>query len=202
MAYAVGLTGGIGCGKSSAARLFAELGAGVIDTDVIAHQLTQADSPALTTIRHEFGPDYLLPDGSLDRARMRRLVFSDDAAKVRLEAILHPLIKQRVLGEMESIDAPYLLIVVPLLLETANYGDVVSRVLVVDCDEQQQLQRTMARSKLSAAEVSAIMSKQLSRQARLRKADDVIHNTGSLEDLRRQVETLHRQYLQWAANAR
>ena len=202
MAYAVGLTGGIGCGKSSAARLFAELGAGVIDTDVIAHQLTQADSPALTTIRHEFGPDYLPPDGSLDRARMRRLVFSDDAAKVRLEAILHPLIKQRVLGEMESIDAPYLLIVVPLLLETANYGDVVSRVLVVDCDEQQQLQRTMARSKLSAAEVSAIMSKQLSRQARLRKADDVIHNTGSLEDLRRQVETLHRQYLQWAANAR
>jgi dephospho-CoA kinase len=202
LAYAVGLTGGIGCGKSSAARLFAELGAGVIDTDVIAHQLTQADSPALTTIRHEFGPDYLLPDGSLDRARMRRLVFSDDAAKVRLEAILHPLIKQRVLGEMESIDAPYLLIVVPLLLETANYGDVVSRVLVVDCDEQQQLQRTMARSKLSAAEVSAIMSKQLSRQARLRKADDVIHNTGSLEDLRRQVETLHRQYLQWAANAR
>jgi len=199
--YAVGLTGGIGCGKSSAAQLFAELGAGVIDTDVIAHQLTQTGSPALKTIRDEFGPDYLLPDGSLDRARMRRLIFSDDAAKARLEAILHPLVKQRVLGEMETSDAPYLLIVVPLLLETGNYGDVVCRVLAVDCDERQQLQRTMARSALSAAEVSAIMSKQLSRQARLKEADDVIHNTGSPEDLRRQVESLHRQYLQWARNA-
>lgn len=200
MAYAVGLTGGIGCGKSSAAQLFAELGAGVIDTDVIAHQLTAPGSPTLETIRCAFGSDYLLPDGSLDRARMRRLIFSDDSAKARLEDILHPLIKQRVLGEVEMSDAPYLLIVVPLLLETANYSDVVRRVLVVDCDERQQLQRTMARSKLSAAEVSAIMSKQLGRQARLGKADDVIHNTGSLEDLRRQVETLHRQYLQSAAN--
>jgi len=202
LAYAVGLTGGIGCGKSSAAHFFAELGAGVIDTDVIAHQLTQAGSPALETIRREFGPEYLLPDGSLDRARMRQLIFSDDAAKARLEAILHPLIKKRVLAETESIDAPYLLIVVPLLLETGNYGDVVCRVLVVDCDEQQQLQRTMARSALSAAEVSAIMSKQLSRQARLRVADDVIQNTGSLEDMRRQVENLHRQYLQRAEKAR
>ena len=202
MAYAVGLTGGIGCGKSSAAHFFAELGAGVIDTDVIAHQLTQAGSPALETIQHAFGPAYLLPDGNLNRPKLRQLVFSDDAAKVRLEAILHPLIKQRVLDEMKSIAAPYLLIVVPLLLETGNYGDVVCRVLVVDCDEQQQRQRTMARSSLSAPEVSAIMSKQIGRQARLREANDVIHNTGDLENLRRQVENLHRQYLQWAGNAR
>jgi dephospho-CoA kinase len=201
LAYVVGLTGGIGCGKSSAAQLFAELDAGVIDTDVIAHQLTAAGSPAMEAIRHAFGSDYLLPDGSLDRAKMRQLIFSDDAAKARLEAILHPLIKQRVLGEMARIDAPYLVIVVPLLLETTNYGDVVRRVLVVDCDEYQQLQRTMARSALSAAEVSAIISKQLNREARLKRADDVIHNMGSMEDLRQQVENLHRQYLQRASNA-
>jgi len=198
--FAVGLTGGIGCGKSSAAQLFAELGAGVIDTDAIAHQLTQSDAPAVDAIRLKFGADYLLPDGSLDRVKMRRLVFSDRKAKTRLEAILHPLIKQEVQVEMQRIQAPYLLIVVPLLLETGNYNDLVQRVLVVDCDEAQQLQRTMARGTLSAAEVRAIMASQVDRQTRLRGADDVIDNIGDPEDLRRQVENLHHQYVKLAGS--
>jgi len=196
--FAVGLTGGIGCGKSSAARLFAELGAGVIDTDAIAHQLTQADSPAMDAIRLKFGVDYVSPDGSLDRVKMRRLVFSDREAKTNLEAILHPLIKQEVLLEMECTQAPYLLIVVPLLLETGNYNDLVQRVLVVDCDEAQQLERTMARGTLSAAEVRAIMASQFDRETRLRSADDIIGNIGGPEDLQRQVANLHRQYVELA----
>jgi dephospho-CoA kinase len=199
--FAVGLTGGIGCGKSSAAQLFAELGAGVIDTDAIAHQLTQADSPAMDAIRLKFGADHVLPDGSLDRVKMRRLVFSNRKAKTSLEAILHPLIKQRVRVEMERIQAPYLLIVVPLLLETGDYNDLVQRVLVVDCDEAQQLQRTMARGTLSAAEVRAIMASQLDRQTRLRGADDIIDNIGGPEDLRRQVANLHRRYIKLAGSA-
>lgn len=191
----IGLTGGIGCGKTSAARIFAALGAAVIDTDEIAHRLTEKGSPALASIAGQFGAACLLRDGNLDRAGLRKRIFSDHAAKEKLEAILHPLIKQRVISEMAAIHAPYLLLVVPLFFETGAYRDLVDRVLVVDCDESQQISRTTSRSKLSAAEVRAIMANQIPRAERIKQADDTLSNQGGQEDLEQQVGNLHRRYL-------
>lgn len=194
----VGLTGGIGCGKSAAAEIFARLGATIIDTDQIAHQLTALDQPALTAIRKQFGADYFLADGNLDRARLRHLVFSDTAAKNQLEALLHPLIKDEVRRRLKTVQTPYAIIAVPLLLETGAYRDLVQRVLVVDCGEEQQVERVMARSGLSKEEVHAIMANQISREERLRLADDIIDNHSERSTLQQQVETLHRRYLQLA----
>ena len=195
MPLVIGLTGGIGCGKSSAARIFAGLGAAIIDTDEIAHRLTEKGSPALVAIIGQFGATYQLPDGSLDRASLRKRVFSDHAEKEKLEAILHPLIKQRVVSEISAIQAPYLLLVVPLFFETGAYRDLVDRVLVVDCDESQQISRSMARSKLSAAEVHAIMASQVPRAERIKQADDILSNRGGQENLAEQVKELHQRYL-------
>ncbi len=197
---AIGLTGGIGCGKSSVARVFAELGAAVIDTDEIAHRLTQEGAPALAAIVAQFGSGFLLPDGSLDRARLRQLVFSDPAAKERLEAILHPLIRQQAVSGMATTHAPYLLLVVPLFFETGAYRDLVDRILVVDCDESQQISRTMTRSGLTAAEVRAVMANQISRDERIRLATDILPNYSGRENLVKRIEELHRQYLELAAD--
>ena len=199
MVYAVGLTGGIGCGKSSAAKIFAEHGAAVIDTDEIAHRLTAPGEPGLLTVKQAFGEAFLLPDGGLDRARMRRLVFSDRRAKARLEAILHPLIKERVKEALAACQAPYALVVVPLLLGTGSYRELIRRVLVVDCEEAQQIERTVARSGLARDEVRAIMAHQISRGERLRQADDVLSNSGKTAELQRQVALLHDEYLRLAA---
>lgn len=195
----IGLTGGIGCGKSSAASLFAALGAAVIDTDAIAHELTAKDSPALAAIFKQFGSAYRLPDGNLDRVKLRRLVFSDGVAKSRLEASLHPLIRKEVLARMAQVQAPYLLLAVPLFFETGAYRDLVDRVLVIDCGESQQVARTTARSGLSAEEVQAIMSNQIPRGERLRQADDILPNFGDPEHLENWVKNLHQQYLQIAS---
>lgn len=194
----VGLTGGIGCGKSAVAEIFARLGAPVIDTDQIARQLTALGQPALTAIRENFGTDYFLPDGNLDRASLRRRIFSDGAAKKQLEALLHPLIGEEVRRRLKTMQAPYVLVAVPLLLETGAYGEMVQRVLVVDCGEDQQVERVMARSGLGGDEVRAIMASQICRAERLRLADDVIDNCGELSALPYQVEQLHRSYLQIA----
>lgn len=200
--FPVGLTGGIGSGKSTVAELFRECGAAVIDSDSISHQLTQAGGAAIPAIRAEFGADYINGAGALDRGRMRRLVFSDAAAKQRLEAILHPLIRAEMLAQAAAIGtSPYLLLVVPLLLEARGYTELVRRILVVDCAEQLQAERTVQRSGLSAEEVRAIMAQQLNRAERLRHADDVIHNDAGPPELRRQVEQLHRQYLALAAGS-
>lgn len=195
MLFCVGLTGGIGCGKSRAAEIFAELGAAVIDTDVISRELTAAGGGAIPYIEKAFGPDYVQADGSLDRARMRGLAFGNAVAKQKLEAILHPLIRARSRDLIAAGRAPYAMLVVPLLLETGAYRDIVSRVLVVDCDEAQQVARTMARSGLAEQEVRAIMRTQVSRAERLEHADDVIRNDGNISSLRTQVEALHSQYL-------
>jgi len=192
----VGLTGGIGCGKSAAAEIFARLGATVIDTDQIARQLTALGQPAVTAIGEQFGTDYFLPDGNLDRARLRRLVFSDTAAKNQLEALLHPLIKDEVRRRLMTVQTPYAIVAVPLLLETGAYRGLVQRVLVVDCGEEQQVERVMERSGLSGKEVRAIMANQISRAERLRLADDIIDNHDDRSALQQQVETLHRIYLQ------
>jgi dephospho-CoA kinase len=191
----IGLTGGIGSGKSSVARIFAALGAAVIDTDEIAHRLTAKGTPALAAIIDQFGSCYRLPDGNLDRAKLRKLVFSDHTAKKKLETLLHPLIKQQVISEMPKAQGPYLVLVVPLFFETGAYHDLVDRVLVVDCDENQQVARTMSRSKLSAEEVRAIMAQQTPRAERIKQADDILSNRGCRADLEEHAKELHQHYL-------
>jgi dephospho-CoA kinase len=200
--FCVGLTGGIGSGKSSAARLFGNLGAGVVDVDDISHALTRPGGAAIEEIRRQFGADSIAPDGSLDRARMRELVFADTAAKSRLEAILHPLIGTAARAEVAQAPQPYVMLVVPLLLERDVYRDVIHRIAVVDCAERTQIQRTMRRSAISESAVRAIMAAQLSRAERLAKADDVIDNDGDEAQLLRQVTALHARYLDLAAAIR
>lgn len=195
----IGLTGGIGCGKSTATKAFSECGATIIDTDQIAHQLTAPGQLALDAIREQFGAGYFSADGGLDRARLRHLVFSDPIAKRKLEALLHPLIKDEVCRRLTAVSAPYAIVAVPLLLETGSYREVAQRVLVVDCRPEQQVARVMARSGMTEEEVRAIMAQQIDREERLRQADDVLDNHGCLSQLQAQVERLHRQYLSLAA---
>lgn len=196
--FCVGLTGGIGSGKSSAARIFAELGAGVVDTDDIAHQLTQPGGRAVPAIATEFGKDYLTVHGALDRAKMRHLVFSDPAARERLERILHPLIRAESSARIAAAENAYVIVVVPLLIETGAYKTLVQRILVVDCEETLQIKRTMERSRLSEAEVRAIMASQVPRARRLAAADDVLNNDADCAALRRGAEMLHANYLKLA----
>ena len=191
MPFTVGLTGGIGSGKSSVARMFAERGILVVDTDAIAHQLTASGGPALAAIRRQFGPDIFTSDGSLDRAQLRKRIFSDAPAKKTLEALLHPLIRAEALQQLARCTTPYAVLVVPLLLETGELRGHVQQVLVVDCDETQQITRAVSRSRLNEAEVRAIMAAQLSHAARLKLADDVLSNDSSLEHLQQLVESLH-----------
>ncbi|MCX8018049.1 MAG: dephospho-CoA kinase [Rhodocyclaceae bacterium] len=223
MSFVVGLTGGIGSGKSAAADRFAALGARLIDTDAIAHALTAPGGAAIAPIVRAFGEEVLTPEGALDRAAMRRRVFADPAERQRLEAILHPLIRAVVaeaLGRPASADLPrrggarrdacsaasgdfpYTLLVVPLLVETGAYREHLDRILVIDCPVELQIARVMARSGLSHAEVSAILAAQATRQARLAQADDVIDNDASLEALMRQVDALHHRYCALAAQSR
>jgi len=198
----VGVTGGIGSGKTTAARLFAECGAGLVDTDEIALRLTQPGQPAVAEIARRFGPKYLTPAGALDRQRMRSHVFSDPGAKAQLEAILHPLIRMQVAEQVRASDAPYVLVLIPLLVETGGYPTLVQRVLVVDADEAVQIARTMARSALSEEQVRAIMRTQATREQRLAAADDIIDNNGDLEQLRLQVQALHARYLEMTRRER
>jgi dephospho-CoA kinase len=200
MSLVVGLTGGIGSGKSAAAERFAALGAALVDTDVIAHELTAPGGAGMAPIRAAFGADILTPDGALDRVAIRRRVFADPAARARLEAILHPLIKTESVARcrLAKTDFPYVVLVVPLLVETGDYRQRVDRVCVVDCPEETQLARVMARSGLARAEVEAILTAQATRTQRLAAADDVIDNTSGLEALDAQVAALHAKYLQLA----
>jgi dephospho-CoA kinase len=195
MPFCVGLTGGIGSGKSVASDMFKALGAGVVDTDEISRELTAPAGAAIDAIRKRFGAEFIAADGGLDRARMRRLVFGDVAAKGKLEAILHPLIRERMRADIAAAREPYVIAVIPLLFETGVCLDLLQRVLVVDCEESAQVRRAAARSGLSAQEVRAIMAAQLARAERLKRADDVLDNSGDIEALRRQVEQLHARYL-------
>jgi len=200
--FCVGLTGGIASGKSSAAKLFEELGAAVVDTDAIAHELTQPGSGAMGEIRRAFGAAFIALDGSLERAKMRQLVFNDPDAKAKLEGILHPLIREQARARIVAAQQPYVIVVVPLLIETGAYGDLIQRVLVVDCGEEQQVARAMQRSQLKESEVRAILAAQLPRAERLKCADDVINNDGNIEALRQQIHALHAGYLALAQAAR
>jgi dephospho-CoA kinase len=191
--YLVGLTGGIGSGKSTVADMFAALGVRIIDTDLISRELTQTGGAAIPALREAFGPGVIDAQGALDRAAMRELVFSHPDEKTRLETILHPLIlSQAKLQAAGPTDAPYTLVVVPLLFENRRYSDWLHRVITVDCPEETQIKRTMQRSQLDETAVRAIMTQQLSREARLTLSDEKILNNGSLDELEKQVVGMHR----------
>lgn len=195
MTLCIGLTGGIGCGKSTVAQLFAAHGAAIIDTDAIAHQLTRPDGAAIAPIRAAFGDAYLTADGALDRDRMRQLIFSDAAAKRRLEDILHPLILEQSNAQLlQARQSPYVVIVVPLLLESPAFRQLVRRILVVDCSDENQIARVTGRSRLSRTEVLTIIAQQTPRAVRLASADDLIGNDGDIDALKTQVEALHKRY--------
>ena len=200
--YTVGLTGGIGSGKSTVAGMFAKLGVDVIDTDEVAHELTRPGGEAIPPIRDVFGAEAIAADGSLDRARMRRLAFGDAQARKRLEAILHPLIRDESNRRVERAASPYAILVVPLLVESGVDRSRTARVLVVDCPEAGQLERAMRRSGLPEAEVRAIFTSQATRAQRLAAADDVIDNSGAPEALESQISRLHEKYLTLAASSR
>ncbi len=199
MAFCIGLTGGIGSGKSAVASLFGKLGAAIVDTDEISHQLTAPGGDALPELKRQFGPASISASGGLDRAYMRDLVFRDATARERLQAILHPLIRERTRAGIAAARAPYVIVVVPLLFETGAYLDIVKRVVVVDCDEDAQVRRVVARSGIAADEVRRIMAAQLPRAERVKRADDVLDNNGDLEALKSQVARLHDRYLALAA---
>lgn len=199
----IGLTGGIGSGKTRVADLFAARGAALIDTDLLAHEITAPGGLAIPALLEAFGPTCLRADGAMDRNAMRELVFSDPAAKARLEGITHPLIRKLTEARAAAIGAaglhPYLIYVVPLLVESGSWRARVDRVLVVDCSEATQVARVMARNGFSQAQVEAIMARQARRSDRLAAADDVVDNEGPPEALLAQVDRLDQLYRSLAA---
>ncbi len=198
----IGLTGGIASGKTAVANMLADLGAAVIDTDVIAREVVEPGEPALQKVVDHFGKDILLPDGQLDRGKLRRLITADPEKRHQLEAILHPIIRERTLQATESAtrqDPPYLVLVVPLLVET-DFTQLTDRILVVDTDPALQLQRLMLRDTASEEDARRIIAMQAERNTRLQAADDVLENSQSLADLSEAVAALHARYLQLAAN--
>lgn len=198
--FCIGLTGGIGCGKSTVARLFAAQGALIVDADEISHRLTRAQGAAIAAIEDEFGSAYLDRDGALDRASMRELVFADPDALHRLERILHPLILNACSAAIDAAtDEPYALLMAPLLLENPQFAGLARRVLLVDCDERHQIERVMLRSDLNENRIRSIIASQMPAHRRRELADDVIVNDGAQEALADQVFALHRRYLALAA---
>ncbi len=203
MRYTVGLTGGIGSGKSTVADRFAGKGIAIVDADVAAHRLTASGGLAIEAIREAFGPSFIAVDGSLARARMRAHVFADADERRKLEAILHPMIRAGCEAERASAASPYVLLVVPLLFESTHPATTraagVQRTLVVACDLRVQIERVMRRSGMSEEEVMAIVATQMPAAQRIALADDVIDNSGPAEALDQPIERLHRQYLEAAA---
>ncbi len=195
MPLVIALTGGIGSGKSTVAAMLGELGAAIIDTDEIAHRLTAPGQPGARAIGEQFGADYLRADGALERDGMRQLVFSEPAAKKKLEAILHPMIRAVVNAAVRAARAPYVVIVVPLLVETGAYRDLAQRILVIDCSKEQQMARVLQRNGLTTEAAQAIMASQVSRAERLGHAHDVVRNETGLAALRADVVALHGVYL-------
>jgi dephospho-CoA kinase len=194
----VGLTGGIASGKSLVGAMFVKLGAALVDTDVIAREVVAPGEPGLAAVAAAFGPGVLLASGEINRPALRALVFEDEAKRLALEAILHPLIRARTRAQLAALTTPYALVAVPLLVET-SFKDLVDRILVVDCPEATQLERLMRRDGIPRAEALAMLRAQADRAARLKAAHDVIDNSGSPEAARRQVAQFHSRYVELAA---
>ena len=190
----IGLTGGIGSGKSTVAHLFANLGVPIIDADIIAREITQPDQPAFAAIIKHFNECLLLPDGTLDRTALRKIIFKQPLERKWLENLLHPLIEHSIKKYIEGLTAPYCITVIPLLLEVSPYT-FIDRILVIDAPENLQIERAMTRDSTDKTQIEAIMSTQINRQERLSKAQDIITNDGNLENLLPQVQKLHQFYL-------
>ncbi|QFT55956.1 dephospho-CoA kinase [Microbulbifer sp. THAF38] len=195
--FRVGLTGGIGSGKSAAAGYFRELGIHVVDADWAARVVVQPGRPALEQIAQHFGANILLESGELDRAQLRALIFNNSEERTWLEGLLHPLIREEIINSLEKSTSPYAILESPLLIESGQY-ELVDRICVVDLPESLQLERASARDVNHPEQIRKIMAAQLSRQERLAKADDVLDNTSGLVELRSQIEALHQKYLQLA----
>lgn len=195
MSLIIGLTGGIGSGKTSATKFFAAEGIAIIDADTIAHELTGAQGDAIPNIKKYFGVDFITKNGKLDRKKMKNRIFSDINSRKKLEEILHPLIQAEIMHRIETAFSPYIIVVAPLLLETGDYCETVTRILVVDCNEEYQISRTVSRDGLSKEEVRTIMATQKSRQERLNQADDVIVNDTDISSLQEKVKLQHNIYL-------
>lgn len=194
----IGLTGGIGSGKTAVSDLLGKLGAGIVDTDLIAHQITAPGGVAMNLILKQFGPEFINSDGALNRGKMRTLVFGDAKARQALEKITHPLIREATIEEANRLflkGAPYLVFVVPLLIESNSWKGLIDYLVVVDCPVETQIERVMHRSNLPRSEVEKILKAQASREQRLSEADAVIENQGSLADLEVQVQNLHQKIL-------
>lgn len=198
-AFVVGLTGGIGSGKSTVADLFVALGASLVDTDAIAHELTAPGGAAMPVIEAAFGASVVRADGALDRQAMRQRVFADANARSQLEHILHPMIRALANQRCQAAVAPYVILAVPLLVESGSYAERCDRVVVVDCPESLQIERVMARNRMSSDEVRAIVATQATRQERLSVANDVVLNDGPATNLYPQVQALHLKYLSLSA---
>ena len=195
--YIVGLTGGIGCGKSTVTALFADLGVQYVDADIVASEVVMPGTDCLNAICRHFGDSILQSNGELDRAALRQRIFSNNADKSWLEQLLHPAIRQQLLQQLAALTSPYALLVAPLLLEN-KLQQYVQRVLVIDLPESLQLSRAAARDNAGEIQIKAIMAAQLSRNERLKLADDIITNDSSIADLTPQVAALHQRYLQLA----
>ncbi len=194
--YVVALTGGIGSGKSEAAKIFAELGVPVTDVDAISHQLTAAKQPLVKELQVNFGSKYITSDGALNRSAMRDLVFNDKNALAKLNAILHPAIYAEAVEQLQQhADAPYQILVIPLLFESPRYSPHINRILVIDCDEKTQIARVKQRSQLPESQIAAIIEAQTPRKKRLMLANDVIENNENVENLREKILLIHKNYI-------
>ena len=197
MPLIIGLTGGIGSGKSEASKRFAERGVLVVDADVVAREVVEPGKPALMQIAAHFGTDILDATGSLQRGKLREIIFSNSTEKQWLESLLHPIINAEIRRQLAGATSPYSILASPLLLETRQF-ELVDRILVIDASEQQQLERASKRDKNNEGQIKAIMQTQLSRQERCARATDIIQNHGSIDELDEQVEKLHQLYLELA----
>ncbi len=197
--FRVGLTGGIASGKTTVAALFTELGAGLVDTDQVAREVVATGEPGLEAIIEAFGADILSDSGDLNRSALRAIVFGDPDERRKLEALLHPLIRARTLSQLEAVEAPYAVVVVPLLVET-GFAQFVDRVLVVDCPRELQLERLVRRDQISAADAEAMVAAQVDRTTRSARADDIVDGSQSLATTRKRVGILHTDYLRRAAD--
>jgi dephospho-CoA kinase len=195
--YVVALTGGIGAGKSEAAKIFASLGVPIVDVDVISRRLTGPGQPIMEKIADAFGRDFLTEDGALNRPAMRERIFANDDDRKKLEAILHPVIHSHALRELDqNRQAPYQILAIPLFFETNRYSGLVKRILLVDCEESLQISRTMNRNGMTEHTVRAIIAAQASRSYRRALANDIIENNGSIDALAEKVKELHEKYMQ------
>lgn len=194
----IGLTGGLGSGKTAVTKEFSRLGVPIIDTDEISRELTADNGPALPLLKKAFGKSVLNANATLNRELLRSRILEDDMERERLESILHPMIQREVTRRISSTSAPYVLVVIPLLVEVGSYDKLLDRILVVDCDEETQVRRALARGGWPESEIRAMIAKQATRQVRMARADDIIHNEGSWDDMAAQVASLNEKYLRLA----